>query len=47
MIKWCPHTDSNRGPIDYKLAALEITYLSMRGIHYENIAYFELYKDLP
>ena len=22
LIKWCPHTDSNRGPIDYKSIAL-------------------------
>ena len=22
MLKWCPHTDSNRGPIDYKSIAL-------------------------
>jgi hypothetical protein len=22
MAIWCPHTDSNRGPIDYKSIAL-------------------------
>jgi hypothetical protein len=22
MVKWCPHTDSNRGPTDYKSVAL-------------------------
>ncbi len=22
LVKWCPHTDSNRGPTDYKSVAL-------------------------
>ena len=24
ILKWCPHTDSNREPIDYKSIALPI-----------------------
>ena len=36
---WCPHTDSNRGPTDYKSNKVE-NYTSSTTIHYGSLKVF-------
>ena len=36
VILWCPHTDSNRGPTDYKSVAHKNSHHSSNGIPFAN-----------
>ena len=44
MFKWCPHTDSNRGPTDYKLAALFKSYAINKYYFWIIIAYMQYFN---
>ena len=46
-FKWCPHTDSNRGPTDYKSVAHKNSHHSSIGIPFANKSNQAIFSDDP